>query len=64
MNEQLVLEAAPVNWGHDATLNQSNLALDPERRIRKQAVRSGRMKEIRGAHGERVSGDLRPAPRF
>ena len=49
MNEGLVLEAEPVDWGHDATLNQSNLALDPEARIRRGVVYSRRMSQIRGA---------------
>jgi transcriptional regulator with XRE-family HTH domain len=49
MNEQLVLDAEPVNWGHDLTLNESNLALSPEARIRRQASWSRGMKRIRDA---------------
>ena len=48
MNEGLVLEAEPVDWGHDATLNQSNLALDPEARIRRQASWARGIEKIRG----------------
>jgi transcriptional regulator with XRE-family HTH domain len=49
MNEELVLDAEPVNWGHDRTLNESNLALTPEARIRRQASWSRGMKRIRAA---------------
>jgi len=35
MNEELKLSAAAVDWGFDVTLNQSNLAVDPETRIRR-----------------------------
>ncbi len=48
MNEELVLGAEPVNWGHDATLNQSSLAVPPEERIRRNTVYARRMAEIRG----------------
>jgi len=48
MNEQLDLGATAVDWGHDATLNQSNLALDVEARLRRGVVYSRRMAEIRG----------------
>jgi transcriptional regulator with XRE-family HTH domain len=37
MNEELVLDTDPVDWGHDVTLNRSNLALTPEARIRRQS---------------------------
>jgi DNA-binding XRE family transcriptional regulator len=49
MNERLALEAEPVDWGHDATLNQSNLALDTEGRIRRGVIFSRRMTELRRA---------------
>lgn len=49
MNERLVLDAEPVNWGHDSTLNDRNLALSPEARIRRQASWSRGMKRIREA---------------
>jgi len=48
MSEQLDLGATAVDWGHDATLNQSNLALDVEARLRRGVVYSRRMAEIRG----------------
>ena len=48
MNEELVLGVEPVNWGHDTTLNQSNLAIDVEARVRRGVVYSRRMAEIRG----------------
>ncbi|CAN5655197.1 MAG: helix-turn-helix domain-containing protein [Actinomycetota bacterium] len=48
MNEELVLGAEPVDWGHDMTLNQANLAIDPEARIRRGVVYSRRMAQIRG----------------
>ena len=47
MNEELDLGAQPVNWGHDPTLNQANLAVTPETRIRRQASWSRGMKRIR-----------------
>lgn len=48
MNEQLELGATAVHWGHDATLNQSNLAIDVEARLRRGVIYSRRMAEIRG----------------
>ena len=47
MNEQLELGAEPVNWGHDATLNKSRLAMSPEMRIQRQASWSRGMRRIR-----------------
>lgn len=49
MNERLELGAKPVNWGHDMTLNQANLALTPEARIRRQASWSRGMRRITDA---------------
>lgn len=49
MNEELVLGAEPVDWGHDATLNTLNLAVSPERRIERQASWSRGMRRIRDA---------------
>ena len=49
MNERLVLDAEPVDWGHDLTLNESNLALTPEARIRRGVVFSRRMTQLRQA---------------
>ncbi|MBM2823875.1 MAG: Helix-turn-helix transcriptional regulator [Thermoleophilia bacterium] len=48
MNEELALAAEPVNWGHDATLNQTSLAVAPEVRIRRNTVYARRVAEIRG----------------
>jgi hypothetical protein len=48
MNEELVLGAEPVDWGHDATLNQSNLAFSPDERVRRGVVFSRRMAEALG----------------
>jgi transcriptional regulator with XRE-family HTH domain len=49
MNEQLELGAEPVNWGHDITLNELNLAVDVEARLRRGVTYARRMTEIRGA---------------
>jgi predicted transcriptional regulator len=48
MNEELVLGSESVDWGHDETLNRSNLAIDTEARIRRGVVYSRRMAQIRG----------------
>lgn len=49
MNERLQLEAEPVNWGHDTTLNETNLAVPPGERLRRGVVFSRRMTELRRA---------------
>ena len=33
MNEELVLDAKPIDWGHDLTLIQANLELDVGQRL-------------------------------
>jgi len=48
MNEELVLEAEPVDWGFDLTLNRARLALSPDERVRRGVVHSRRMMEVRG----------------
>ena len=48
MNEELVLDAEPVDWGFDTTLNDAALAVDAETRIRRQASWSRGVKAIRG----------------
>ena len=53
MNEELVLDAEPVDWGHDATLNQSNLAISLEERMHRGVVFARRMAEIRGVANHR-----------
>jgi transcriptional regulator with XRE-family HTH domain len=35
MNEELVLDARPIDWGHDVTLIRRNLELTPEERVRR-----------------------------
>ena len=35
MNEELVLDATPIDWGHDVTLIRSNLELEPGERIQR-----------------------------
>ena len=55
MNERLDLNATPVEWGFDATLNRARLALSPEDRVRRGVAHSRRMSEIRGvAHRVRA----------
>jgi predicted transcriptional regulator len=49
MNEELVLEAKEHDWGFDLTLNEGNLAVDPETRIRRQVSWSRGMRKIRDA---------------
>lgn len=49
MNERLELGAEPVNWGHDATLNESNLAVSTETRLRRGVTFSRRMAQLRRA---------------
>ena len=35
MNEGLVLDAAPIDWGHDVTLIRRNLSLDAAARVQR-----------------------------
>jgi transcriptional regulator with XRE-family HTH domain len=49
MNEELSLDARAIDWGHDRTLNESQLAVAPETRIRRQASWSRAMGRIRNA---------------
>lgn len=49
MNEELVLGAERVDWGHDATLNTLNLAFTPQQRIERQASWSRGVRRIRDA---------------
>jgi transcriptional regulator with XRE-family HTH domain len=49
MNERLELGSEPVNWGHDVTLNEANLALDTEARLRRGVTFSRRMTQLRRA---------------
>lgn len=49
MGEELVLGSQPIDYGHDHTLLQENLAHTPEERIRRQASWSRTMTAIQGA---------------
>ena len=49
MNEELVLEAREVDWGHDRTLIRPQLAVTPQERIERQAAWSRGMRRIRDA---------------
>ena len=49
MNEQLELVAEAIDWGHDPTLNDANLAVDIETRLRRGVTYSRRMTELREA---------------
>ena len=49
VNEELVLDARPVDWGHDLTLIQASLDRTAEQRIRRQASWSRGMKRLRDA---------------
>jgi len=46
MNEELVLGATEIDWGHDVTLNRKSLGIEPETRIRRQASWSRGMARI------------------
>jgi transcriptional regulator with XRE-family HTH domain len=46
LGERLDLASDPVDYGFDITLNQSNLALTPEERIRAQAQRANAIREL------------------
>lgn len=48
MNEELVIDATPVDWGFDVELIKSRLALSPEERMRRGVAHSRRMNQIRG----------------
>ena len=49
LNEELVLEAREVDWGHDRTLIRENIRHTPQERIERQAAWSRGMREIRRA---------------
>ena len=51
MNERLVIDAEPVDWGFDVTLNQARLAMSVEERVRHGVAHSRRIMEIRGIAG-------------
>ena len=49
MGEELVLDAEPIDYGHDRTLIVQNLSYEPVERIEHQAQWSRGMEAIRGA---------------
>jgi transcriptional regulator with XRE-family HTH domain len=51
MNEELVLSARDIDWGHDLTLLRSNLSYPPDQRIERQASWSRGMRELERAAG-------------
>jgi transcriptional regulator with XRE-family HTH domain len=51
MGEELVLDATPIDYGHDVTLLELNLELSPERRIARQASWARGVKELQRAFG-------------
>lgn len=48
MGEELSLDAHPIDYGHDRTLLQKNLAHSPQQRIERQAAWSRGMRKIHG----------------
>lgn len=51
MNERLLLEAEPVNWGFDTTLNEARLELQPAERVRAQASHARGIRRFQAAVG-------------
>lgn len=49
MNEELVLEATPVDWGYDVTLIRQNLELTPTDRLNRGVAWSRRVTALRSA---------------
>lgn len=49
MNEELVLDAHAVDWGHDVTLIRRNLELSPEERVRQGVALAEFVGRNRGA---------------
>jgi transcriptional regulator with XRE-family HTH domain len=47
VNEELVLDARPVDWGHDVTLNRGNLALTVDRRLENLETFADFVQELR-----------------
>lgn len=46
LGERLDLDAQPIDYGFDTTLNEANLAFTPEERIRRQAERANAIREL------------------
>jgi transcriptional regulator with XRE-family HTH domain len=51
MGEELVLDAEPIDYGHDRTLIQENLKRTPEERIDYMASFANFVRELQGARG-------------
>ncbi len=51
MNEELVLDARPLDWGHDATLLRRNLALEPGERVERGLAWSRLVRPVAGGRG-------------
>jgi transcriptional regulator with XRE-family HTH domain len=52
MNEELVLDAREIDWGHDRSLIRANLAVSPEQRLQRQASFARGIRKIeRAARG-------------
>jgi len=51
MNEELVLDATPIDWGHDVTLIRSNLELSVAQRLDRVAAYAGFARELQDAGG-------------
>jgi transcriptional regulator with XRE-family HTH domain len=49
MNEELVLDARAIDWGHDVTLNQESLARTPTERLRYAVSYANFVEELREA---------------
>ena len=51
MNAELVLDATPIDWGHDVTLIRSNLELSVAQRLDRVAAYAAFAGELQGAGG-------------
>lgn len=49
MNEQLVLDARPVDWGHDVTLIRPLLELEPSERVKRGVEWSRKVARVAAA---------------
>jgi transcriptional regulator with XRE-family HTH domain len=49
MNEELVLDTKPIDWGHDLTLIQANLELEVDQRLARAEAFDDFAKELRRA---------------
>jgi hypothetical protein len=51
MGEEIQLDATPIDYGHDRTLNANNLRLTVEDRVHRQAAWGRSVREIQRAIG-------------